>query len=174
MKVEEYGLLDEIKAVKEIDDEVIEKIEKIITSPNFSSGEVEVPTLEIESYRGEIVPQQLVIIKYKQLDDEYKHVNNGQVLSYYNKLDPKLLSHTVLTRDCVELLKESILFDIYLRGTILRFNKKIVESYLEYNSMLLDSLLYGTQNEYTIKDCVGEKAYSNFIKFMNKNKIAKR
>ena len=84
MKLEECGLLDELKRVKVMNMETIRTLESIINKPNCVKGTSNNPYILIESLTGKIVNQQLITTTYYESDQENFSSSPVKIYTYIN------------------------------------------------------------------------------------------
>jgi hypothetical protein len=170
MKVIDTGVLERLSRVKIVDNKTVEELEKIISKPNMSFGTTTCPYLKVYSYKGNIINQQLVVLRYYENDYNKNEVYEGVLLNYNNVDNPKF-NNLTLNWKMANLIRESILFDMYLNKLISISKDEITSKYLEYNELLMNSLANNKPMNSTMMDFVGEKTYNNFIsKLIVKNK----
>ena len=166
MKLEECGLLDELKRVKVMNMETIRTLESIINKPNFVKGTSNNPYIIIESVTGKIINQQLITTTYYESDQENFSSRPVKIYTYINPNVKTIIGAGYQLATKLKYIRESILFDIYIRKTRLKFNKKLIEEYKKYNEELLCAI---SQNNITnltepsVSILVKDSIYKDFL-----------
>lgn len=164
MKVVEYGLLDYLSKVKVLGDRTAYEIERIINKPNFSSGRTSYPYMNIESCKGKIIRQQIIQTTYYDTDPNDYSTMPTTIYTYNNE-DYRVVNGTQrISSAKARFLKESILFDIYLRHTKLKYDKELVKKYIEYNDYLLNSIGEGKWIDKGLSSILDVKTYEEFAR----------
>ena len=139
MLVNEYGIDRYLSAVKVIDNKVLEKIEKIISKNGYSAGRVDIPYLEVRSYKSTRLNQHLVTIRYIDVDYDRDHVEPHDMCIFRDKdtithFNPSVAAYKVAY------LRDSILFDNYLKLALTEKKIHLMRRNFRYNRELLEAM----------------------------------
>lgn len=166
MKISKCGLLVELGKVKVLNDKTIEDLNTIITNKDYSSGASRCPYIVVESFTGKIVNQQLIVTTYYDTNQETLDTVTNHIYTYINPSIGNINNHGGIEGAKLKFLKESILFDIYIRKTKLMCNKELIKKYKEYNDKLLENVLNkGLINEdiVSVRNITTLKEYHRFL-----------
>ena len=170
MKVIEYGLLDYLSKVKVLGEKTPFEIEKIIGKPNYSTGKTTYPYMIIDSYKGKIIDQQLVTATYFDMSQETFETREYNVHAYHNDKDILISGTSRINPIKIKFLRESILFDIYIRNTKLKHDKELIAKYIEYNEALLNRIRQDGYINKGLSSIVDMEVYGDFVTQMLFNK----